>query len=85
MGGPIEESENGDEQTAGSVEQLDEWYLNALNDINAGRGGTVEQLDEWYLVALGNVKGEGLQNRARKGRGKGCKRKTVARPTHADC
>ena len=64
---------NGDDQTAGSVEQLDEWYLNPLNDINAGRGGTVEQLDELYLGALGNFKGKGLQNRNRKGSGKGGK------------
>ena len=71
LGGPIEEGESGDDQAAGSVEQLDEWYLNKLNDIKAGRSGTVEQLDEWYSGALGNLRGKGLQNRWGKGCGKG--------------
>ena len=73
LGGPSEEGGNGDDQAAGSVEQLDELYLNALSDIHAGRGGTVDQLDEWYLGALGNIRSKGLQNRGRKGGGKGGK------------
>ena len=73
LGGPSEEGGNGDDQAAGSVEQLDELYLNALSDIHAGRGGTVDQLDEWYFGALGNIRSKGLQNRGRKGGGKGGK------------
>ena len=73
LGGPTEQGGNEDDQAAGSVEQLDEWYLNALSDIHAGRGGNVDQLDEWYIGALGNIRSKGLRNRGKKGAGKGGK------------
>ena len=68
LGRAGDEGGHDDDQAPESVEQLDEWYLNALNDIHAGKGGSVDQLDEWYLGTLGNIRSKGLQKDKRKGR-----------------
>ena len=70
MGGPSDEGGNDDEPT--SVEQLDEWYINALSEIHTGKGGSADELDTWYLGALNNLRSKSGKGR-RKGSGKGGK------------
>ena len=61
MGSPSDNSGNDDEPT--SVEQLDEWYINALSEIHTGKGGSADELDTWYLGALNNLRSKGGKGR----------------------